>query len=174
MRLRIVALLLVVGCSPPERGEERLRGEGPVRNDGTVIDRGLPDAGGIDRGSPDAGADALPSAPEAKPNPQPTFDAVAAAKAFKFGVCHAPAPTCPSGCATLPAWMLDEANHCVKPVVLVCVPLTSWQTTDLACLKRLEDGLIVRTSGSARKLLGAEWISCTDEDWAKWSDTKCS
>jgi hypothetical protein len=152
MRLRILALLFVVGCSPSERVGARIGGEEPARTDGNV--HASPDAAGSD--SPRA-TEPTQSSDEALPPFLPFLSDPLGAS------CPIPASTCPDRCASVAGWRFEEANPCYSRVVVACLPAvdgTYSMNSDLGCYKR-DDGVILATSPSTvGHKLGPGWSGC--------------
>lgn len=162
MRLRLVALILAVGCSPSERAEEAARLIDPVPADidaGVAVEHSAP---AEDRGAP-PGDD---GSPHTTPS---TFSPRGVAKVYLDGVgCPFPASTCPAGCTSYSARALDEAGQCIE-VVLGCVAGGIWQNGVSFCAKRLDDGLLSEVYGILPQMRD-DWTACNVDEAARWRD----
>ena len=171
IRLQVAISLLAVGCSASERVEGMEEAES-ARTVGS----------GSAQAASDEGSNSLPTATETTPTSQRPSSPISGplaetscpvltdAAAIRASV----SPPCPGGCLAMPAAAFDQANQCVKRVLLACIPGLTQISSVLACYRRREDGLIIRTGGPVQEVLGSAWVECTKEDLTKWSETRCS
>ncbi len=155
MRLRIVTPLLIASCSSerrestlaPDMGNEpdTAATEQPETSDANVIDA----RSGAPRATELTGSVArLVRHPEwGNPAWRPI-----------------PASSCPGHCSPMRGWRLEEAERCISPVIVGCMP-NSYSTDSAASGIKRKDGVIFGGSiGETHKLMGPDWTGCNAEE----------
>jgi hypothetical protein len=158
MKILITALILAAGCSSMKREEDLTRDKGPAHGAEAVLD-------------------AEPADPSSQPRPSAAQDAGKPAQTCYWDLdgnrsCGTPCAGRPP--TDTPGWagIYDAANDCFRPAMLGCFAL-SGITADLACFKRVEDGVVVRTSSTIGYALGQDWRRCTKEDAVDLAAAAC-